>query len=431
MPSLIEAHEKIIRRINEIELSKLLFEIELPLQSVLADMELYGIRIDLNALIEIDKVLSVQLKDLENTLYEMAGMKFNINSPSKTAEILQTICDSSELKKTKTGQVSTAEPHVADLAPKYPFVAYLHNYRKLNKIITTYVYSLPKYVDARTNKIHPTFSQLISGTGRLNCTEPNLQNLPIRSDAGREVRRAIVPSAAGYSILSVDYNQIELRLLAALSEDRVMVETFRSGKDIHTTTASRVFHVDESAVTKDMRAKAKGVNFGIAYGIIPWGLATQIRISQKEAKQIIDAYFEEFSSVKKYLERSINESRERGFTKTKYGRIRYIEGIDSKNGTTRKIAERVAVNAPIQGLAADIIKEAMVSIHRYIVDHNLQSRLILQVHDELVFDAADDELHLLAREVIKIMEMKSDLLVPLKVNVTVGKNWLEQTEYEL
>lgn len=431
LPSLIEAHEKIMSRINEMELSKLFFEIELPLQSVLALMELYGIRIDLNALTEIDKVLSAQLKDLENTLYEMAGMKFNINSPSKTAEILQTICDPSELKKTKTGQVSTAEPHLADIAPKYPFVAQLLIYRKLNKIITTYVYSLPKYVDARTNKIHPTFSQLISGTGRLSCTEPNLQNLPIRSDAGREVRKAIVPSEVGYSILSIDYNQVELRLLAALSEDKVMVETFRSGKDIHTTTASHVFNVDESAVTKDMRAKAKGVNFGIAYGITPWGLATRIRISQKEAKEIINAYFEEFSSVKKYLETSINESRERGFTKTKYGRIRYIEGIDSKNGTTRKIAERVAVNAPIQGLAADIIKEAMVSIHQYIVEHNLRSRLILQVHDELVFDAPDDELHLIVPEVIKIMEMKSDLLVPLKVNVTVGKNWLEQVEYEL
>jgi DNA polymerase-1 len=428
LPSLIEAHEKIMNRINEMELSKLFFDLELPLQSVLAAMELYGIRIDLDALTEIDKVLSLQLKELEQTLYELAGTKFNINSPSKTAEILQAICDPSELKKTKTGQVSTAEPHLADLAPKYPFVANLLNYRKLNKIITTYVYSLPKYVDERTNKIHPTFSQLISGTGRLSCTEPNLQNLPIRSDAGREVRKAIVPSADGFSILSVDYNQVELRLLAALSEDKVMVETFRSGKDIHTTTASRVFHVDESAVTKDMRAKAKGVNFGIAYGITPWGLATRIRISQKEAKEIIDAYFEEFSSVKQYLETSINESRERGFTKTRYGRIRYIEGIDSKNGTTRKIAERVAVNAPIQGLAADIIKEAMVSIHHYIVDHNLRSRLILQVHDELVFDAADDELHLLVPEVIRIMEMKSDLMVPLKVNVTVGKNWLEQKQ---
>ena len=428
LPSLIEAHEKIMSKIDEMGLSKLFFEIELPLQSVLAQMELYGIRIDLNALTEIDKVLSAQLKDLENTLYELAGSTFNINSPSKTAEILQTICEPGELKKTKTGQVSTAEPHLADLAPKYPFVAHLLNYRKLNKIITTYVYSLPKYVDAKTDKIHPTFSQLISGTGRINCTEPNLQNLPIRSDAGREVRKAIVPSGAGYSILSVDYNQVELRLLAALSEDQVMVETFKSGKDIHTTTASRIFNVDESAVTKDMRAKAKGVNFGIAYGITPWGLATRIRISQKEAKQVIDEYFAAFSSVKQYLETSINESRERGFTKTRYGRIRYIEGIDSRNGTTRKIAERVAVNAPIQGLAADIIKEAMVSIHQYIIDHNLRSRLILQVHDELVFDAADNELPLLVPEVIKIMEMKSDLSVPLKVNVTVGKNWLEQEE---
>ncbi|MDB5193919.1 MAG: polymerase [Segetibacter sp.] len=430
LPSLVEAHEKIMIRIKEMELSKLFFKIELPLQSVLALMELYGIRIDLDALTEIDKVLSAQLKDLEQSLYEIAGNKFNINSPSKTADILQTFCEASELKKTKGGQVSTAEPHLADLAPKYPFVANLLNYRKLNKIITTYVYSLPRYVDARTNKIHPTFTQLISGTGRIGCIEPNLQNLPIRSDAGREVRKAIVPSAEGYSILSIDFNQVELRLLAALSEDKVMIETFKTQKDIHTITASRVFNVHESAVTKDLRSKAKGVNFGIAYGITPWGLSTRLRIPQKEAKEIIEAYFEEFSSVKEYLERSINESRERGYTKTKYGRIRYIEGIDSKNGTTRKIAERVAVNAPIQGLAADIIKEAMVSIHQYIVDYNLRSRLILQVHDELVFDAAEDELHLLVPEVIRIMEMKVDLLVRLKVNVTVGQNWLEQVEYE-
>jgi DNA polymerase-1 len=209
-----------------------------------------------------------------------------------------------------------------------------------------------------------------------------------------------------------------------------MVNSFRSGKDIHTTTASRVFNVEENAVTKDMRSKAKGINFGIAYGITPWGLATRLKISQKEAKQIIDAYFEEFSSVKEYLEKSVTESRERGYTKTRYGRIRYIEGIDSRNGTTRKVAERMAVNAPLQGLAADIIKDAMVEVHQFITEQQLQSRLILQVHDELVFDASDAELPLLVPKVISIMESRADLVVPLKVNVTVGKNWLEQVEYE-
>lgn len=430
LPSITEAYTKIMGKIREMDLSRLFFEIELPLQSVITAMELYGIRIDENALKEIDKVLTKQLNDLEKKLYETAGRSFNINSPSKTAEILQNICDITELKKTKTGQISTAEPHLADLAPKYPFIADLLLYRKLNKIITTYVYSLPKYIDAVTNKIHPTFSQVVAGTGRLSCTEPNLQNLPVRSEAGREVRKAIIPSEPGFSILSIDYNQVELRLLAALSEDAVMVETFRAGKDIHTATASRIFNVAESAVTKDMRSKAKGVNFGIAYGITPWGLATRLKISQKEAKQIIDTYFGEFSSVKNYLENSINESRERGYTKTRYGRIRYIEGIDSRNGTTRKIAERMAVNAPIQGLAADIIKEAMVLVHQFIIDQNLKSRLILQVHDELVFDSADDELRLLVPEVIKIMETNADFIVPLKVTVTAGKNWLDQVEYK-
>ncbi|MDB5249688.1 MAG: polymerase [Segetibacter sp.] len=429
LPSILEAHEKIMTKVREMDLVPLFFDLELPLQAVIAAMELNGMRLDEAALKEIDTVLTEQLNDLEKKLYEGAGTKFNINSPAKTAEILQNICEISELKKTKTGQISTAEPFLADLAPKYPFIADLLNYRKLNKIITTYVYSLPKFVNPITNKIHPTFSQVISGTGRLSCTEPNLQNLPIRSEAGREVRKAIIPSEGDYTILSVDYNQVELRLLATLSEDAVMVETFRLGKDIHTTTASKVFNVDENAVTKDMRSKAKGVNFGIAYGITPWGLATRLKISQKEAKQIIDAYFQEFSSIKEYLERSIHESRERGYTRTKYGRIRYIEGIDSRNGTTRKIAERMAVNAPIQGLAADIIKEAMVSIHQFILDHHLKSRLILQVHDELVFDAADDELPLLVPEVINIMETKAGFTVPLKVNVTVGQNWLDQVEY--
>jgi len=429
LPSVPEAYEKIMSKIKEIDLTRLFFDIELPLQSAITAMELHGINIDLAALQEIDKVLTQQLNNLEKKLYEGAGVKFNISSPSQTAEIIQRICEISELKKTKTGQISTAEPFLVDLAPKYPFIADLLLYRKLNKIITTYVYSLPKYVDATTHKIHPTFSQIVAGTGRLSCTEPNLQNLPIRSEAGREVRKAIIPSEPGFSILSVDYNQVELRLLAALSEDPVMVETFRLGKDIHTTTASKVFNVEEKLVTKDMRSKAKGVNFGIAYGITPWGLSTRLKILQKEAKQIIDAYFEEFCSVKEYLEKSVIESRERGYTKTRYGRIRYIEGIDSRNGTTRKIAERMAVNAPLQGLAADIIKEAMVSIHQFIIDNNLKSRLILQVHDELVFDAADEELMILVPEVIRIMETKADFMVPLKVNVTVGKNWLDQVEY--
>ncbi len=429
LPALFEARRTILENIDAMGLSGLLFNIELPLQSVLATMEVHGINLDVQALSEIDKLLTIQLSALENKLYEMAGTKFNIGSPSKTAEVLQKVCDIAELKKTKTGQISTAEPFLADLAPKYPFIADLLNYRKLNKIITTYVYSLPKYVDRDTGKIHPTFQQLVAGTGRLSCIEPNLQNLPIRSEAGREVRKAIVPSAPGYSILSIDYNQVELRLMAALSNDEVMLDAFRSSKDIHTTTAGKVFDVDENAVTKDMRSKAKGINFGIAYGITPWGLARRIKVSQKEAADIINAYFEEFSSVKAYLERSINETRERGFTQTPYGRIRYIEGIDSRNGTTRKVAERTAVNAPLQGLAADIIKEAMVAIHEFINNNQLKSQMILQVHDELVFNAADEELKFLVPQLVDIMENRVQFSVPLKVQVTVGKNWLDQLPY--
>ncbi|WP_026462552.1 DNA polymerase I [Adhaeribacter aquaticus] len=431
LPALPKAHKTIMSKIEEMELDSLLREVELPLEAVIARMELQGIRIDTEALTYISEALTQQLHNLEQQLHQTAGTKFNLNSPSKTAEILQQIADPAELKKTKTGQISTAEPFLIDLAPKYPFVADLLNYRKLNKIITNYVEALPRYINPTTGKIHPTFQQIVAGTGRLSCTDPNLQNLPIRNEAGREVRKAIVPSNPDFSIVSIDYNQVELRLLAALSEDPVMIESFRAGKDIHTTTASRIFKVAEDQVTKDMRSKAKGVNFGIAYGITPWGLSNRLKISQKEAKQVIEAYFQEFSSIQKYLEKSLAETREKGFTRTRYGRIRYIEGIDSRNGTTRKVAERMAVNAPLQGLAADIIKEAMVLIDQFLLQHKLRSRLILQVHDELVFDAADTELDFLIPEVTRIMESKADLLVPLKVEVTVGKNWLDQEDYKV
>lgn len=430
LPSLPEAYRKIMDDMEKMKLSQLFSGIEQPLEPVIAAMELHGIGVDLPALKDIGKVLAGQLQKMEKKLYEEAGAEFNPNSPSQTADILQRIAAASELKKTKTGQISTAEPFLAELAPKYPFVAHLLDYRKLHKIITNYVEALPRFINPVTGSIHPVFQQLVAGTGRLSCAEPNLQNLPVRSEAGREVRRAIVPAEQGYSILSMDYNQVELRLLASLSGDRVMIEAFRAGKDIHTITASRVFKVDEKAVTKDMRRKAKEVNFGIAYGITPWGLATRLKISQKEAKEIIDAYFKEFSSVQQYLDQSIAETRERGYTRTPLGRIRYIEGIDSRNGTTRKAAERVAVNAPLQGFAADIIKAAMVAIHQFIIDNRLQSRLILQVHDELVFDAADSELPRLVPELIRIMETGPDLQVPLKVHVTAGKNWLDQEAYQ-
>ncbi|WP_207425041.1 DNA polymerase I [Pedobacter sp. SYSU D00535] len=431
LPALSQLAEKIEQELDRLDLRPLYENIELPLQKVIAGMEISGIRIDEPALAEIEELLSVQLQELEKEIFELAGSRFNLGSPSQTATVLRTIVEASELKKTKTGQISTAEPFLIDLAPKYPFVAKLLEHRKLSKIINTYVQALPRYVNPETNKIHPNFQQIVAGTGRLSCTEPNLQNLPVKSEAGREVRRAIIPSGEERSILSIDYNQIELRLLATLSEDEFLVEAFRADKDIHTITACRIFKVEESAVNKNMRNKAKSVNFGIAYGMTPWGLASRLKISQREAKEIIDAYFEEFSSVKSYLERSIEESRERGFSRTRYGRIRYIEGIDSRNGTTRKMAERIAVNAPLQGLAADIIKEAMVKVDEYISRKALKTRLILQVHDELVFDAVDAELPDIVPAIQSIMENTAKFIVPLKVGITAGKNWLEQEPYKL
>jgi DNA polymerase I len=425
LPAMITAYKELMRCINEMDLTRLLFDIELPLARVLARMEMHGIAIDPGALKQIENVLCKELSQLEQQLHDIAGKKLNFNSPSQIAEILKILAHPSELKKTPTGQVSTAEPFLADLAPKYPFVDALLRYRKLNKIITTYVQALPRFVNPNTKKIHPSFQQVVAGTGRLSCTEPNLQNLPIRNETGREVRRAVIPSGPGFSIVSIDYNQVELRLLAALSNDKVMVEAFRSGKDIHTITACKLFGVKEKEVTKDLRSKAKGVNFGIAYGITPWGLATRLKISQKEGKEIIDTYFGEFPAVREYLSRSIEDTRAQGYTRTLYGRIRYIDGINSRNGTTRKMAERMAVNAPLQGLASDIIKEAMVRVDAFIRKHNLKTRLVLQVHDELVFDACDEELDIFIPEAVRIMEAQSGLAVPMKVNVMKGPNWLE------
>lgn len=428
LPSLIAAYTKLKEKVKECEVSDLLFSIEMPLERVLARMEYYGITIDRDALSKIGADLSAQLISLEADLHRLAARQFNVNSPAQTAEVLTELLDPSELRKTRTGQVSTAEPFLIDLASKYEFVDALLRYRKLNKIITTYVQALPKFINENTGRVHPIFHQVVAGTGRLSCSDPNLQNLPIKTDTGREVRKAIVPSGKGRCILSVDYNQVELRLLAALSGDKAMIESFRQGKDIHTTTSCKVFGISEKEMTKTIRNKAKEINFGIAYGMTPWGLASRLKISQKEAKEIIDAYFEGFPSVKKFLDETIEEAKKKGYTRTQYGRIRFIEGITSRNGTTRKMAERMAVNAPIQGLAADIIKAAMVEIDDYIIKHNLRTQMVLQVHDELVFDAYEDELNEFIPALIKIMEAQGDFSVPVKVNVSKGPNWMELEE---
>lgn len=431
LPSLIAAYGKLSEKVRECEVSDLLLSIEIPLERVLARMEYYGITIDKDALDKIGSDLSEQLIRLEADLHRLAGHPFNVNSPNQTAEVLTSILDPSELRKTRTGQVSTAEPFLIDLAGKYEFVDALLKYRKLNKIITTYVQALPRFINEKTGRVHPVFHQVVAGTGRLSCSDPNLQNLPIKTDTGREVRKAIVPSGKGRCILSVDYNQVELRLLAALSGDEAMTESFRQGKDIHTTTSCKVFGISEAEMTKTIRNKAKEINFGIAYGMTPWGLASRLKISQKEAKEIIDAYFEGFPSVKQYLDQTIEETRGKGYTRTQFGRIRYIEGINSRNGTTRKMAERMAVNAPIQGLAADIIKAAMVAVDNYITAHKLKTQMVLQVHDELVFDACEEELDEFIPALVKIMEAQGNLSVPVKVNVSKGPNWMELEEVKM
>ena len=399
-------------------------EVELPLVPVLREMEAAGVRIDVAKLKQAETVLTEELNALEQRIYALSGEPFNINSPRQVGELLfDKLKLDTKAKKSKNGQYSTSEEVLVALKEKHAIVGLILEYRELKKLISTYIATLPSYI-ASDGKIHTTYNQTVTATGRLSSSNPNLQNLPIRSERGRLIREAVIPDA-GCVFLSADYSQIELRLMAHFSQDEHMLAAFRSGQDIHAATAARIYGRPIDQITKDERRKAKTANFGIIYGISAFGLAQQLDCSRTEAKQLIDDYFAAFPRVISYIESQKELARQKGYSETLFGRKRYLPDIHSQNATVRSFAERNAVNAPIQGTAADIIKMAMVSIHRRLKEENLKAQMIMQVHDELNFNVPAAEVEQVREIVVNEMQNAVHLTVPLIAECGVGENWLE------
>jgi DNA polymerase I len=415
--------------LKEKEVEKVFNEVENPLVKVLTAMEFEGIKVDVDFLNEYSKVLEIDAKKAEESVYLQAGVKFNLASPKQLGEVLfdKMQLDSSA-KKTKTGQYQTGEDVLQKLATKgHQIVEDILVFRELTKLKSTYVDALPKLINSKTGRVHTSYAQAVAVTGRLSSNNPNLQNIPIRTNRGKEIRKAFIPRDKNRILVSADYSQIELRIVAAISGDPNMCEAFRQGKDIHTATAAKVYNIDESLVSKEMRYKAKSVNFGIIYGQGAFGLADNLGISRTEAKEIIDNYKREFSSIQKYMDDTINFARENGYVETLMGRKRWLRDINSSNFTVRGFAERNAINSPIQGTAADMIKLAMIKILHQLQEQKLQSKMILQVHDELVFDAVQEELEVLKPLILE--GMKTALIlpndVPVEAELGMGKNWLD------
>lgn len=410
----------------ENQAEKLFKGVEMPLVPVLAAMEREGIKVDTNVLSEMSGVLEIDMKQVEQEIFGLAGEEFNIGSPKQLGVVLfEKMKLIKNPKKTATGQYATGEDILSDLESEHEIARKILDYRELQKLKSTYVDALPQLINPSTGRIHTSFNQAVAATGRLSSTNPNLQNIPIRTPRGREIRKAFIPRNEDYVILSADYSQIELRIMAAFSQDATMLEAFNKGIDIHASTASKVFKVALEEVTSDMRRKAKMVNFGIIYGISAFGLAQRLGIARGEASEIIKAYFQEFPAVKSYMDMVINKAREQKYVETILGRRRYLADIDSQNQTTRGFAERNAINAPIQGSAADMIKVAMINIHDFLKREKLQSRMLLQVHDELVFDAHRDEIDLLNHHVNELMVNAIPLPVKMETGIGKGNNWLE------
>ena len=400
-------------------------EIEMPLMPVLARMERNGVCLDTESLSETGRLFNERMEKLEAEIHELAGHPFTINSPKQVGEVLfDELQLNSKAKKTKSGQYSTGEEVLEGLKDKHPIVQKILDYRGLKKLISTYIEALPKLINPQTGRIHTSFNQAVTATGRLSSSNPNLQNIPVRGDDGREIRKAFVPEP-GCTFFSADYSQIELRIMAHLSEDEHLVQDFRDGRDIHAATAARVFHKPIDEVTRDERRKAKTANFGIIYGISAFGLAERMEVSRTEAKELIDNYFATYPKVKTYMQQSVDIARERGYIETAWGRRRYLPDIQSHNAVVRGYAERNAVNAPIQGTAADIIKVAMIHIDRRFREEQLRSKMILQVHDELNFSVVPEELDKVRSIVISEMEQAYTMQVPLLADCGEGKNWLE------
>jgi len=415
--------------LQELGLLKLLNEVENPLVPVLSAIEYEGVRIDSGAMNEYSAQLQGYITELESQIFAEAGGSFNIGSPKQLGEVLFDKLDlgKGKIKKTKTGQYATGEEVLSQLAPDNPIAALILEHRQLTKLRSTYVEALPQLVCELDGRVHTSFNQAVTATGRLSSTNPNLQNIPIRTEKGREIRKAFVPRDDQHVLLAADYSQVELRIMADFSGDETMIESFRQGLDIHTSTASKVFRVPLDQVDSEMRRKAKTVNFGIIYGISAFGLAQRIGIGRKEATDIIETYFQEFPRVKQYMDESINRARELEYAETLLKRRRYLRDINSRNATLRGYTERNAINAPIQGTAADIIKKAMIDIYAWLQEEKLSTKMILQVHDELVFDAVKEEVEYITPKIKQLMTQALLLPhgVPLEVEVGTGKNWLE------
>ena len=414
-------------RLQNEGLTELYKEIEAPLVEVLAEMELTGVRIDSDSLNEFGKYLNAELINLDNEIKELAQTPdLNISSPKQLGEVLfEKLKIASDVKMTKTKQYSTSEEELLKYKDKHPIIDKILEFRSIKKLLSTYIEALPALVSPKTGRIHASFNQAVAATGRLSSNNPNLQNIPIREERGREIRKAFIPSDDNHIILSADYSQIELRLMAHMSQDPSLCEAFLNNEDIHTATAAKIFKVPIAEVTREQRSSAKTANFGMIYGISAFGLSQRLNISRTEAKELIDGYFGTYTGVKAYMDSCIANAREKGYVTTLLGRKRYLPDINSNNGTVRGLAERNAINAPIQGSAADIIKVAMIRINKRLKQENLQSKMIIQVHDELVFDALKSELPTLQQLVKEEMEGAIKLSVPLIAESGVGDNWLK------
>ena len=421
----LQLKNKLEQELKKYDCEKLFYEIEMPLMPVLAEMEMNGVRLDTESLAQTSKELTERMNDIEHEIYELAGHSFNISSPRQVGDVLFGELKIVEKpKKTKTGQYVTSEEVLQQLHAKHPIVGKILDFRGLKKLLSTYVDNLPTLINRRTGHIHTSFNQCITATGRLSSSDPNLQNIPVRGEDGKEIRKAFVPEP-GCLFFSADYSQIELRVMAHLSGDEAMIEAFRNGYDVHAATAAKVYKKDIKDVERDERTKAKRANFGIIYGITVFGLAERLDISRDEARQLIDGYFETFPRVKDYMEQAKETARRQGYVTTLLGRRRYLSDIKSANATVRGFAERNAINAPIQGTAADIIKVAMIRIFQRFQQEGIRSKMILQVHDELNFSVVPEEKEKVEHIVLEEMQNAFEMKVPLVADSGFGKNWLE------
>lgn len=422
--AILSLKEPMINKLQEFEQYHLLTELELPLSIILANMEWQGIKVDIGRLKNMGQELAIRLRTIEARIFDLAGEAFNINSPKQLGAILFEKLELPVMKKTKTGY-STSADVLEKLESQHDIVKEILLYRQLGKLQSTYIEGLLKVVNAKTDKVHTRFNQALTQTGRLSSTDPNLQNIPIRLEEGRKIRQAFIPSEKDWIIFAADYSQIELRVLAHIANDSGLVEAFQAGMDIHTRTAMDVFHVKAEEVTSNMRRQAKAVNFGIVYGISDYGLSQSLGITRKEAGEFIEKYLRSFPGVQEYMEESIHEARQKGYSTTLLQRRRYIPEITSRNFNIRSFAERTAMNTPIQGSAADIIKLAMINMNKRLESEGLKTRMLLQVHDELIFETPPEELEILKVIVPEEMENAIELNVPLKVDYAFGPTWFD------